>query len=41
MWMGNTESVGKERIGEIGKASLNNRHIKLSLEILNVPSGKR
>lgn len=41
MWVGNTESVGKERIEEIGKASLKTRHIKLSLEILNVPSRKR
>lgn len=41
MWMGNTEGIGRVRLGEIGKASLKNRHIKLSLENLNVPSGKR
>ena len=36
MWVEYAESTGEEKTGEIGKASVKGKHMKLSLEMLNL-----
>lgn len=41
MWVENADLIGKERVGEVGKASLKGKCIKLNLEMLNLLCWKR
>lgn len=41
MWVENAERIGEERAGEVGKASLKGKCIKLNLEMLNLLCWKR